>query len=98
MCYGENRAGVMWAVECTGRNCPAGQGDPMDLKVLPTGPGQRDATFGIAISRLIVLKRDVGDGEPSSGSWKVVAKSLSLPSTLLKMRGGVNLFSVAIPK
>lgn len=94
---------MVWAKECTGRNCPAGRGDPKDLKVLPAGPGQGDATFGMVISGFIVLKRDT-DVEFSSGSRRVVVKCLSPLPTLLKMIGGrslsayVNLFSVGISK
>lgn len=86
-------------MECTGRNCPAGQGDPKDLKVLPAGPGKRDATFGMATSSFTVLKMATGDVEPSSGSWQVVVKRCHCPH-LLKVIGGrnltayVNLFSV----
>lgn len=68
--------------KCRGRNCPAGQGDPKDIKFMPTGPGQRDATSRMAISAFIVLKR--GHRKLSSESWKVVAKCLSLPPTRSK--------------
>lgn len=64
-------------MECTGRNCPAGQGDPKDLKFLPTGPGQRDATSRMAISGFIALKGDMGDRElPSESGRQYTAKHL----------------------
>lgn len=80
---GKEQGRIVWAAsgKCTGRNCLAGQGDPKDLKFLPAGPGQRDATFRMAISGFIGLGGGTGNMGLSAESWQVVAKCLSLPPT-----------------
>lgn len=56
-----------------GRNCLAGHGDPKDLKLLPAGPGQRDATFRMATSGFIVIKK--GYGKCRTFLWELESRS-----------------------
>lgn len=69
---------MTWAEEYTGRNYPVGQGDPKDLMVLPAGPGQMGAAFGMPISGFLVFKK--GHGRCRTLLWKSegISKSLSL--------------------